>query len=165
MKKLFLLAAASFLMGAGPAKDRPVVSEFAVESTVRCTRLLYGPEPRKTGKPPVGNRLGNRCPRLTYGPKQGDGDMLPNTPPAVTLSTAASSRAGAIIVRAAAKDAEDRNLLYTYSVTTGAVKGDGAQVLWIPGASARPGRYKLAAEVDDGCGCLGMAYADVTFEK
>ena len=114
MRKLLLAVGVVLAAGAAPPeKDRPVVSEFSVETMVRCTRLSYGTEPRKTGKPPPGSRLGNRCSRLTYGPKQGDGIMLPNTAPAVELSTAASSRQGAIIVRTAAKDAEDRNLLYT----------------------------------------------------
>jgi len=137
-------------------------TEATVAPQSRCTRLTY---PKKKSKGGEG-MLGSRCARLTAGGKEGT--ILPNTAPKVGLgsSTAyiAANAETQVKLKAIACDAENDNLLYTYSSTGGRITGDGAEAVWNLSGSARPGTYTVSVEVDDGCGCISFESATVTLE-
>lgn len=138
----------------------------------RCTRLTYPPletSPERS-TPPGAESQGSlssnsRCPRLSVGPRQGE--FLPNTPPKVGLSASTSylgpDAGSEVKLKAIACDLEDdENLLYTYSTTGGRLVGDGADTVWNLSGVRRPGQYIVSVEVDDGCGCISFANAQVT---
>jgi len=145
-----------------------IKSNAKTEATVlpqsRCTRLTY--PPRKKSKETDKTMFGSRCSRLSAGGKKGT--ILPNTAPKVGLASStayiAANADSQVKLKAIACDAENDNLLYTYSSTGGRISGDGAEAVWNLSGSARPGTYTVSVEVDDGCGCISFESATVTLE-
>ena len=143
-------------------------SNAKTEATVlpqsRCTRLTY--PPKKKSKDPDKVTFGSRCTRLTAGGKEGT--VLPNTAPKVGLATStayiAANAEMQVKLKAIACDADNDNLLYTYSATGGRINGDGAEAVWNLSGATRPGTYTVSVEVDDGCGCVSFESASVTLE-
>jgi hypothetical protein len=137
----------------------------------RCTRLTYGPKVKKkpdaktAGKGGMG-MFGSRCTRLTAGGKPGT--ILPNTAPKVGLATStafiATNAIEQVKLKAIVCDADNDNVLYTYSATGGRISGDGAEAVWSLAGAARPGTYTVSVEVDDGCGCVSFDSSQVTLE-
>jgi hypothetical protein len=138
----------------------------------RCTRLTYGPREKKkksnartTGDGGM-EMFGSRCTRLSAGGRPGT--ILPNTPPKVGLaaSTAyiAANADANVKFKAIACDADNDNVLYTYTATGGRITGDGAEAVWNLSGVTRPATYTVSVEVDDGCGCIAYDSSQVTLE-
>jgi tetratricopeptide (TPR) repeat protein len=129
-----------------------------VPTSSRCTRLTYGREEERA--------FAQRCTRFFIGGNKGD--LLPNTPPKVGLSTA-TSEVGAytnspVKVKAISSDLEGDAPLYTYTTTGGRVEGDGPDVIWKLNAEI-PGTYTITVEVADGCGCMSSTEAQVNVKE
>ena len=152
-------------------------NNVSAEATVipqgsRCTHLTYGPKPKKTksAAKTVGDggsgMFGSRCVRLTAGGKPGT--ILPNTAPKVGLASStafiATNAETQVKLKAIACDAENDNVLYTYSATGGRITGEGAEAVWNLAGVMRPGTYTVSVEVDDGCGCISFESSTVTLE-
>ena len=148
------------------AKGEPAI--LVPQPGTRCTRLTYGPKPKKKmGEVGSGSAgPGTRCTRLSSGGREGT--ILPNTPPNIGLATSTAYIAGAapsqVKLKAIACDADNDTLLYTYSTTGGRISGDGAAAVWDLSGVSRPGTYTVSVEVDDGCGCMSFDSSSVTLE-
>jgi hypothetical protein len=156
-----------------------VLRSNAEEATVvaqapgtRCTRLTFGPRPKK---PKTKKEIaaasgtaapGTRCLRLSSGGRPGS--ILPNTPPKVGLATStayiAANAAEQVNLKAIACDSDGDSVLYTYSATGGRISGDGDAAVWNLAGVTRPGTYTVSVEVDDGCGCIAFDSSQVTLE-
>jgi hypothetical protein len=140
-------------------------------SPSRCTRLTFGPRPKKTKSKKViaaatGTAApGTRCLRLSSGGRPGT--ILPNTPPNVGIATStayiATNANPQVNLKAIACDADGDSILYTYSPTGGRITGDGPTSMWNLNGVA-PGTYTVTVEVDDGCGCISFDSSTVTVE-
>jgi hypothetical protein len=138
----------------------------------RCTRLTYGPKEKKkksdakTGGNEGMGMFGSRCSRLSAGGREGT--ILPNTAPKVGLaaSTAyiATNAEAQVKLKAIACDADNDNVLYTYSATGGRITGYGSEAVWNLSNATRPATYTVSVEVDDGCGCISFDSSQVTLE-
>src|SRR5207253_7876797 len=131
---------------------------------------------------------GTRCSRLeTAWNTRG---ILPNTPPRVELKASAENLTLAckngetstncagdaeqtVKLKATSSDPDGDNVLYTYSVTGGKVRGNAGSVftaeandeaLWDLGGVG-PGTYTVSLEVDDGCGCIASTSATISREN
>jgi hypothetical protein len=151
--------------------DATVVAQQAQPGT-RCTRLTFGPKPKKKSQKEIeaakssGAMFGTRCTRLSSGGRPGS--ILPNTPPNVGLAASTAyldANAGAQVnLKAIACDPDGDNVLYTYTATGGRVTGDGASAVWNLSGATRPATYTVSVEVDDGCGCVTFDSTEVTLE-
>jgi len=79
--------------------------------------------------------------------------VLPCAPGTVSKSGACKDDQ-TVSVRTTARDAENDNLTYSYTVSGGRVVGSGANVNWDL-AGVKPGSYTITSAVDDGCGFCG----------
>ncbi len=153
-------------------KTRAENGELVLQAPgTRCTRLTFGPAPKKPKKPiksetSTAAMPGTRCLRLSSGGREGT--ILPNTAPNVGLAASsayiATNADSTINLNAIACDIDSDSLLYTYSTTGGRIQGDGANAVWNLSDATRPGTYTVTVEVDDGCGCLGFASSVVRLE-
>ena len=152
------------------AKDATIVAQ-ALPGT-RCTRLTFGPRPKKTkSKKEIAAATGTaapgtRCLRLSSGGRPGT--ILPNTPPKVGLATStayiAANADAQVNLKAIACDPDGDSVLYTYTTTGGRITGDGESAVWSLRGVTRPGTYTVSVEVDDGCGCIAFDSSQVTLE-
>ena len=108
-------------------------------------------------------------------------DILPNQAPVISSFAASTSsitvpcppgqvsasgscpttQATSVGLTTTATDPDGDTLLYTYSVTGGTIRGDGANATWDLSGLA-PGTYTASVEVDDGCGCVSFTSTTVT---
>jgi hypothetical protein len=145
----------------------------------RCTRLTFGPRPKKKsifGQKKRSNNgaaaatdtamPGTRCMRLSSGGRPGS--ILPNTPPKMGLATStayiATNADAEVKLNAVVCDPDGDNVLYTYTATGGRITGDGASAVWNLSGVTRPATYTITVEVDDGCGCISFDSTEVTLE-
>lgn len=148
-----------------------VVAQSAQPGT-RCTRLTFGPRPKKKSKKEIeaakssGAMPGTRCTRLSSGGRPGS--ILPNTPPQIGLAASTAyldANAGAQVnLKAIACDPDGDNVLFTYTATGGRITGDGASAVWNLSGATRPATYTVSVEVDDGCGCVSFDSTEVRLE-
>lgn len=151
------------------AKDATIVAQAP---GTRCTRLTFGPRPKKPkSKKEIAAAAGTaapgtRCLRLSSGGRPGT--ILPNTPPKVGLATStayiATNAAEQVNLKAIACDSDGDSILYTYTATGGRITGDGESAVWSLSGVTRPGTYTVNVEVDDGCGCIAFDSSQVTLE-
>jgi PKD domain-containing protein len=155
------------------AKGEATVVAQQAQPGTRCTRLMFGPRPKKkktekeiAAAKNSGAMPGTRCVRLSSGGRPGT--ILPNTPPnvGVAASTAyiATNANAQVNLKTIACDPDGDNILYTYSASGGRITGDGATATWNLSGVARPGTYTVTVEVDDGCGCIAFDSSEVTLE-
>lgn len=152
------------------AKEAAVVAQAAPGT--RCTRLTFGPRPKKPkSKKEIAAASGTatpgtRCLRLSSGGRPGT--ILPNTPPKVGLATStayiATNANAQVNLKAIACDPDGDSVLYTYTATGGRITGDGETAVWNLSGVTRPGTYTISVEVDDGCGCIAFDSSQVTLE-
>ena len=85
-------------------------------------------------------------------------------PDGATSQTCTPGPGQQVQLQATATDPDGDSLLYSYSATGGRVTGDGAEVTWDL-TGLRPGTYTATVEVDDCCGCVAFASAQVKVES
>jgi hypothetical protein len=154
------------------SKTKSEATVVAQASKSRCTRLTFGPRPKKKkSKKEIAAATGTaapgtRCLRLSSGGRPGT--ILPNTPPKVGLATStayiATNADAQVNLKAIACDPDGDSVLYTYTATGGRISGDGESALWNLSGVTRPGTYTVSVEVDDGCGCISFDSTQVTLE-
>jgi hypothetical protein len=154
------------------AKGEATTVAQPAQPGTRCTRLTFGPRPKKKSQKEIeaarssGAMPGTRCVRLSSGGRPGT--ILPNTPPnvGVAASTAyiATNANTQVNLKAIACDPDGDNVLYTYTATGGRITGDGASAVWNLSGATRPATYTVSVEVDDGCGCVTFDSTEVTLE-
>jgi len=166
---MILMVFASAAVLKSKAKEATVIAQAP---GTRCTRLTFGPRPKKkTTKKQIAAATGTaapgtRCLRLSSGGRPGK--ILPNTPPKVGLATSTAyigtNASAEVNLKAIACDPDGDSVLYTYTATGGRISGDGESALWNLSGVTRPGTYTVSVEVDDGCGCISFDSTQVTLE-
>jgi len=159
---LIVVGSSAFLINRAAANS---TSPAQAPPGTRCTRLTFGPKPKKGAVQETGFP-GSRCARLAQGGKPKS--ILPNTPPKIGLATSASylpvKAPSQVQLKSVACDADGDTLLYTYSATAGRITGNGQTAIWDLNGVSRPGTYTVTVEVDDGCGCIAFDSSEVTLE-
>ena len=165
---LLILAIALIVFGSSSAPKSDAKSNLPVvpQPGTRCTRLTFGPKPKKNAPATDSGTAGTRCARLSSGGRPGS--ILPNTPPNIGLASSTASIStnadSKVNLKAIACDADGDNVLYTYSVTGGRIAGEGASAVWDLSGASRPATYTVTVEVDDGCGCMSFESTTVALE-
>jgi hypothetical protein len=129
----------------------------------RCTRFVKDSDDEQTGELVPGTR----CVRF----ENFRGRVLPNVPPKVTIEVSKPKLGlagffsalddGELPLKAIASDSDGDNLLYTWTVSSGTILGDGPNVIWdLTGVRKRTATVTL--EVDDGCGCINLNSVTLT---
>jgi hypothetical protein len=85
-------------------------------------------------------------------------------PPGQVSDTCPTTPTTSVGLTTTATDPDGDTLLYTYSVTGGTIRGDGANATWDLSGLA-PGTYTASVEVDDGCGCVSFSSTTVTITE
>jgi hypothetical protein len=160
------------------SKAKGEATVITQEPGTRCTRLKFGPKPKKNsifGQKKPDSRTaaatdtampGTRCTRLSSGGKPGS--ILPNMPPKVGLATStayiSTNADEQVKLKTIACDPDGDSVLYTYTATGGRIIGDGASAVWNLSGVTRPATYTVNVEVDDGCGCISFDSTSVALE-
>ncbi len=154
------------------AKGEAAVVAQRAQPGTRCTRLTFGPRPKKKSRKEIeaakssGSMFGTRCMRLSSGGRPGS--ILANTPPNIGLAASTAYVAGnanaQVNLKAIACDPDGDNVLYTYTATGGRITGDAASAVWDLTGVTRPATYTVSVEVDDGCGCVSFDSTEVRLE-
>jgi hypothetical protein len=85
-------------------------------------------------------------------------------PPGMVSDTCPTTPTTSVGLTTTATDPDGDTLLYTYSVTGGTIRGEGANATWDLSGLA-PGTYTASVEVDDGCGCISFSSTTVTISE
>ena len=85
-------------------------------------------------------------------------------PPGMVSDTCPTTPTTSVGLTTTATDPDGDTLLYTYSMTGGTIRGDGANATWDLSGLA-PGTYTASVEVDDGCGCVSFSSTTVTITE
>jgi len=169
---MILMVFASSAVLKSKAKEAAIVAQ--VQPGSRCTRLMFGPRPKKKDRKSnkqiaaaSGTAMpGTRCLRLASGGRPGT--ILPNTPPKLGIAGSYVETNGNpqafFYLKAIACDPDGDSLLYIYTVNGGRITGDGESAIWNLTDVTRPGTYAVTVEVDDGCGCISFESTQVTLE-
>lgn len=127
-------------------------ARFVVEPSTKINQSI---ELAKFPDPPEWKRPGVLCSRDPRYIVIKDGKARFNLPPVVKLVVTPSPGGSASwIAQTTATDPDGDLLLYTYSATSGTVRGDGPSAVWTPSAD-HPGM--VAVEVYDRRGCTTFA--------
>ena len=126
-------------------------ARFSVEPSSKINESI---ELAKYADPPEWKRPGVLCSRDPRFIVIKDGKARFNLPPVEFEVTPSAGGSPSFVARTTATDPDGDTMFYTYTATSGSVRGDGPSAVWTPGVD-HPG--SLTVEVYDGRGCTAFA--------